>query len=263
MFGKVRAAIKAQETPVTRLLYKAVMMSRSISVPVIKPLHHFLYNEWVTRRSIWHSFWRVVYYEPMFKSQCKEVGAGFRMEYSGNGSSIISGELDVYLGDNVRMFDNTAFQGSRVGGRSVLNVGDNTYLSPMLRIMVADRVEIGRWCIVAAKFISDNSGHPISDVMARMTSGGGSPSLKSIKPITIGDFCFLGNQSVIYPGSVVGDGVVAQFGTHVKGRVPPFTLVGGNPMRIVGKLPIPAEIRNFVGDKRYQEYLEAHAKLDI
>lgn len=261
-YAKVRAAIKDQKTPLTRFLYKVAMGMRRLSMPVNKPFHGLLYKEWLLRRGAWHNFWRWFYYEPMFKSQCKEVGPGFRMEYAGNGSATISGELDVYLGSNVRMFDNTFFQGVRVGDRSVLRVGDNTYLSPMCRIMVAERIEIGDWCIVAAKFLSDNSGHPVSDVMARMTSGGGSPSLDSIKPITIGDFCFLGNQSVVYPGTTVGDGVVAQIGTHLKGNVPPFTLVGGNPMRIIGKLPVPEEIREIVGEERYQSYLKAHAEME-
>lgn len=262
-YVKLRAAIKEQKTPLTRCLYKLAMAVRGINMPVIKPFHGFLYKEWVGRRSLWHNFWRVFYYEPMFKSQLKEVGPGFRMEYAGNGSATLTGELEVYFGNYIRMFDNTFLQGVRVGGKSVLRVGDNTYLSPLLRIMVADRVEIGQWCIVAAKFISDNSGHPVTDVMGRMTSGGGLPSLDSVRPVTIGDFCFLGNQSVIYPGTTVGDGVVVQIGAHVKGKVPPFTLVGGNPMRIIGKLPIPEEIREIVGEERYQGYLKAHEELEL
>lgn len=261
-YASFRQSVKEQKTPFYRLLYKIATKVLCFSLPTIKPLHSFLYHEWRLRRSMWHSFWRVVYYEPMFRSQLKEVGPGFYMEYAGNGSSHILGELDVYLGSNIRMFDNVYFQGVRVGGRSVLRVGDNTYLAPRLRIMVAERVEIGSWCIIASCFIADNSGHPVRDVIIRLSSGGGLPSLESIKPVSIGDFCFLGSRSVVYPGTAIGDGVVAQIGTHVKGNVPPFTLVGGNPMRIIGKLPIPEEIREVVGEERYQGYLKAHEELD-
>ncbi|WP_272701658.1 acyltransferase [Desulfovibrio sp. Fe33] len=262
-YATFRRAVKEQKTPFYKLLYKIAVKVRRFSVPVIKPFHNFLYHEWLFRRGLWHNFWRVVYYEPMFKSQCVEVGPGFRMEYAGNGSTTVAGQVDIYFGKNIRMFDNTWIQGVPIGGRSVLKVGDDSYLSPMTRIIVAERVEIGKRCLVAAKFIADNSGHPISDVMGRMVSGGGLPSPGSIKPVKIGDFCLLGTQTIIYPGTVIGDGVVAQIGTHLKGNIPPFTIVGGNPMRILGKLPIPKEISEIVGEERYQGYLKAHEDLEI
>lgn len=256
--------VKKQETPFWAFLYKLLKGFTTFSVPVIKPFHRFLYSEWTTRRAVWHNFWRVVYYEPMFKSMCEEVGQNFKMWYAGNGSSTLGGNLRVRLGDNVTMFDNASFTGLGVMEETPeLVVGSNNYIGPLCRIIVAKNVTIGDWNLVGCSFIADNSGHPVKDVMNRLTSGGGAPSKKSIRPVTIGSYCFLGLRSKVYPGTVIGDGVVAQLGTHLSGNIPPFTLVGGNPVRIIGKLPIPDEIREKVGEERYQSYLDAHAKLDI
>ncbi|GAB7024014.1 acyltransferase [Salidesulfovibrio brasiliensis] len=259
----IKKRVKARETPFYDRLYRIAMGVRGLSFPVIGPLHRFLYKEWVFRRTVWHDFWRKAYYEPMFKSQCAEVGSNFRMQYAGNGSTTILGRLEIRLGSHVTMFDNTFFSGIISDERPRLTIGDHNYLAPLCRIVVAREVTIGNWNLVGCRFIADNSGHPVSDVEARLTSGGGLPSAKSIKPVRIGDFCYLATQTVVYPGTTVGDGVVAQIGTHLCGNIPPFTLVGGNPMRIIGKLPIPESMRERVGEERYQAYLKAHEDLEF
>jgi acetyltransferase-like isoleucine patch superfamily enzyme len=101
------------------------------------------------------------------------------------------------------------------------------------------------------------------DVMARMTSGGGSPEPDSIRPVTIGDFCWVGFDTVVYPGVTMGDGSMATIGTHVSRDVPPFCLVSGNPMKIRLKLPVPPELIDIVGEERYREYLEIQKQVKI
>lgn len=236
---------------------------RRFSIPVVSPLHSLLYNEWFLRTSLWHNFWRIFYYEPIFKSQCHFVGKNFRMEYAGNGSTKIFGKLKISLGENVTIFDNTVFVGLKVLESPELVVGDHTYLGPLVRIMVGKRVAIGRHCLITSKMITDNPGHPVDDVLARMGPSGGSPSPESIRPIAIGDFCFLPVETIVYPGVTVGDGVVARIGTHITRDVPPFCQVTGNPMRIVKKLPIPEELKTIVGEERFNHYLEAHRHLVV
>lgn len=255
--------IRRRETPLYDRLYRVAKFLRQISMPVIRPLHSMLYNEWCARTSLWHNFWRVVYYEPIFKSQCFAVGKNFRMEYAGNGSTKIFGNLQISLGNNVRIFDNTFFVGLKVFDAPQLVVGNDTYIGPELHILVGKRVEIGSHCLITSKMITDNPGHPIDNVLSRLESGGGTPSPDSIRPVIIGDFCFLPLDTIVYPGVTVGDGVVARIGTHISKDVPPFCQVAGNPMRIVRKLPIPEALKDIVGEKRYNRYLQVHSDLDL
>ena len=90
-----------------------------------------------------------------------------------------------------------------------------------------------------------------------------SPAKEDIRPVSIGDFCFLPLHTFVYPGVTIGDGVVARVGTHINFDVPPFCLVTGNPARIVKKLDIPHDIIKLVGRERYESYLEAHRILTL
>ncbi|UTF50711.1 acyltransferase [Desulfomicrobium sp. ZS1] len=254
--------IRRRETPFYERLYTLAKEVHGISFPMNKTLHGFLYREWVLRTSLWHEFWRVVYYEPMFKSQCVSVGANFKMHYAGNGSTKILGDLQIHIGSNVTMFDNVAFAGLKVLDKPELYIGDNTYIGPQVKFRVGRKVAIGKYCMIVSPFIADNPGHQIDDMMARMQSGGGCPKSESIRPVIVGDFCWLTLETAIYPGTVVGDGVVAKLGTHLSRTVPPFCLISGNPWKVERKLPIPEELKEIVGPERYESYLEAHREVD-
>jgi len=260
---KLVLRIKNQNTPFYRFLYQIAKKVFQFSVPCFPIFHGFLYNEWCLRTSVWHNFLRVIYYEPIFKSQCASVGKNFRMEYAGNGSAKIMGNLSINIGENVCVFDNTIFVGLKIMDRPELSIGDNSYIAPLVRFMVADRISIGTYCMIGARVITDNPGHSAKDVLARMTSGGGSPPKNAIRPVTIGDFCWLALDTVVYPGVTIGDGVVATLGTHISKDVPPFCQVAGNPMRIIRKLPIPEELIKIVGEDRFNFYLRAHDNLEL
>jgi acyl-[acyl carrier protein]--UDP-N-acetylglucosamine O-acyltransferase len=79
--------------------------------------------------------------------------------------------------------------------------------------------------------------------------------------VKIGDFCFLPQGTVVYPGVTVGDGVVARTGTHLSHDVPPFCHVVGMPGVIHKLLPIPAGLAEIVGPDRYRFYREEHRRL--
>jgi acetyltransferase-like isoleucine patch superfamily enzyme len=259
---RISLRIRKRETPFYDLVYKIAKRIRGFSIPCINPLHSFLYWERIIRTDLWHNFWRTVYYEPIFKSQCKMVGKNFTMAYAGNGTTRILGSLDLYFGDNVTIFDNTSFAGLKLFDNPSLHVGNSTYIGPLVRIFVASKIRIGNHSLIGSALITDNPGHSI-DVLERLKGSGGVPSLHGVKPVNIGDFCWLPLETVVYPGVTIGDGVVAKMATHVNRDVPPFCLIAGQPFRIIRKLPIPPELKAIVGEERYESYLAAHADLDI
>lgn len=262
-FREISVAVRRQETPFYACLYKIAKKISGASFPVLKPLHSFFYNEWALRTRLWHEFWRIIYYEPIFKSQCVHVGSGFKMHYAGNGTTRIHGNLQIHIGSNVTIFDRTTFIGLKVLDTPGLHIGNNTYIGPNVVFSVGNKISIGNHCLVGCNLITDNPGHPFDDVLARLQSGGGSPPAHTIRPTTIGDFCWLASETVVYPGTIIGDGVVARYGTHLNRTIPPFCFVGGNPWNILKKLPIPDELRSIVGDERFESYLEAHKTIDI
>ncbi len=256
-------AVRRRDTPFYDRLYRIGKWIRNPPMPCISPLHSLLYWEWSFRTSLWHNFWRIVYYEPIFKSQCRSVGPGFRMEYAGNGTTRIEGDLQLYLGSNVTIFDNTCLVGLKVFDKPELHIGDNTYIAPNVHLFVGREITIGSKCMVGSTIITDNPGHSVNNPMFRLEDSGGSPTADTIRPVHIGDFCMIAIGTYIYPGVTIGDGVVARLGTHITHSIPPFCLVAGNPGKIIRKLPIPRELIEVVGKERFESYIASHEGLDL
>jgi len=55
----------------------------------------------------------------------------------------------------------------------------------------------------------------------------------AVKPVRIGRRCFIGGGSVILPGITIGDESIVGAGAVVFHDVPPRTVVGGNPARVL------------------------------
>ena len=58
-----------------------------------------------------------------------------------------------------------------------------------------------------------------------------------VGPVVIGNHVTVGAKSIILPGVVIGDGAVVSAMSLVNKDVPPYTIVGGVPIRVLGVLP--------------------------
>jgi len=183
------------------------------------------------------------------------------MYYAGNGCTEIVGNPEIVLGDNVVIFDKTVFTGLKVFDKPKIVVGDNTYLGPQVRLFSAKEIRIGSHCLIGSEYIIDNPGHSVYDTSARLQPGGGTTPPEDVRPVRIGDFCWLPGHTYVYPGVHIEDGVVAGLGTHIMKSLPPFCRVGGNPARILRLIPLPEKLRGIVGENRFNEYREKHKSL--
>jgi acetyltransferase-like isoleucine patch superfamily enzyme len=62
-----------------------------------------------------------------------------------------------------------------------------------------------------------------------------------LKPVVLEDHSFIGVNSVIMPGVTVGKASVVASGAVVLTNVPPYTMVAGNPAKVVKTFPRPQE----------------------
>ena len=60
------------------------------------------------------------------------------------------------------------------------------------------------------------------------------------RPVTIGHSVWIGGSATILPGVTIGDGVTIGAGSVVTHDVPPYTVVAGNPARIIKHLTPPS-----------------------
>ena len=75
--------------------------------------------------------------------------------------------------------------------------------------------------------------HPTDPIQRRKTEYG--------KPIRIGKDCWIGGNAIILPGVTIGDGVTVGAGSVVTKDIEPFSVVVGNPARVIKKLEKPAD----------------------
>lgn len=59
-----------------------------------------------------------------------------------------------------------------------------------------------------------------------------------IKPVVLGDHSFIGVNAVILPGVTVGKASVVASGAVVSSDVPPYTMVAGNPAKVIKRFTI-------------------------
>ena len=116
-------------------------------------------------------------------------------------------------------------------------------LAPYLFAHAPERLILGRFCQVAdgAVFITASANHrrdgfstyPFAIFQSDFDSG--RPSLpQGPGPDTaIGHDVWIGKDARILPGAQIGDGVIVGAGAVVGGTVPPYSVVAGNPGRVV------------------------------
>lgn len=94
------------------------------------------------------------------------------------------------------------------------------------RIEIGDRVQVGANCTIV-----DTDFHPLTPEgrQANMAAG-------RYRSVIIQDDVFIGMNSLILKGVVIGEGSVIGAGSVVARNVPPRTIVAGNPARIVREL---------------------------
>lgn len=204
-----------------------------VSIPVSprsKVLFTFLYATHVTIRSSIFTLLRILWFEPLFRSQCSRVGPRFRMEQL----VFLQGIGNIAIGSDVHLAgkSNIGFCNS-VCDEPKVTIGDFTFLGHDCSIYAAESVSIGNHCLIAGGvIIRDYDGHPL-DYQARRKHL--SISADSIKPVTIGNDVWVGARAVVLKGTKIGDRSIIAAEAVVTKDVPSDCIVAGNPATVVKK----------------------------
>lgn len=54
-----------------------------------------------------------------------------------------------------------------------------------------------------------------------------------VRPVRIGEYCYIGAGALILPGAIIGPGAVIGAGAIVRGAIPAEVIAAGNPARII------------------------------
>jgi acetyltransferase-like isoleucine patch superfamily enzyme len=117
-----------------------------------------------------------------------------------------------------------------------LRVGSKTTIGPYCYIGCSGFITIGSNVMIAPRvgFFAENHNH--ADIERPMKFQG-----VTREAITIEDNCWIGSQSVILAGVTVGHDSIIAAGSVVTHSIPPFSVVGGVPARIIRSRLAPVE----------------------
>ena len=145
------------------------------------------------------------------------------------------GDLRIRIGERCMLNGHSSFVASKIFDAPTLTLGDRTNIGYGAVISVAKSVTIGsRVRIADGVFISDNPGHPLD---AERRGRGDPVDPEQVKPVVIEDDAWLGSRVTVLPGVTIGRGAVIGTGSVVTKSVAPYTVVAGNPARVIRVLP--------------------------
>ena len=100
---------------------------------------------------------------------------------------------------------------------------DGGFANENVTITCANHIKIGKNAHIAREaVIRDYDGHYIE-----------TPDYRTSKPVIIGDNVWIGYRAMILKGVTIGDGAVIAANSVVTKDVPPFSIVAGNPAKII------------------------------
>lgn len=159
--------------------------------------------------------------------RCDSVGKWTRLE----GRVIVNNRGTIRVGERVKIRAShvPVELGALPGG--VLEIGDRTFINSGTSICAQKSVVIGRGCAIGNyTLIMDSDFHTPGDHTQWPVA----------KPVVIEDDVWLAARVTVLKGVTIGRGAVVAAGAVVTKDVPPHTLVGGVPAKVIRALDVPS-----------------------
>nr|WP_321573709.1 acyltransferase [Nocardioides sp. Kera G14] len=125
---------------------------------------------------------------------------------------------------------------------SEVKIGTNTYVGSS-RIVCASSVTIGNDVLISwGCTLDDHHSHAVRwahrslDVRDEYRGRPKDWTNVKVAPIVVNDKAWIGFNSIILAGVTIGEGAVIGAGSVVTRDVPPYTIVGGNPARVIREI---------------------------
>lgn len=128
-----------------------------------------------------------------------------------------------------------------VGPQGRVSLGDYAHVTGGGRIICDSEVDIGDYALIGWNVLIMDTYRVPGDVEMRrheLERSALTPERRLVndgepRPVRIGRNVWVGFEACILPGVVIGEGAVIGARSVVRENVPPYTVVAGNPARIV------------------------------
>lgn len=209
----------------------------SIRIPATR-VHRALVMPYLGGRAAWFELQRIFFFQPLFEALCASVGAHTRVELCPDSKLPMVHNADLHLGERVRVSGRTSFSGARnAPSKPQIRIGDDSYVGHRCVLRAGTSITIGKHVLLASNaLLSGDPGHPL-EAVARRTQPAPAEDLTEI---VIEDDVWLAYNVTVVGNVRIGRGAVVAANAVVTKDVPPFTLVAGNPARVIRSLAQPS-----------------------
>ena len=230
--SSVMLKIRRGETPFYRWLRDTARRIVSSTLPLprfLNPLLRLGFNAQLMFMQGLRWMLSYFFYEPLFRGRCVSVGKHFRVWRM----PFVVGHASVVIGNNVNFFGKVdIFSGRQcdeprlvLGNR--VDIGHNVVFVVNKEIVIEDDVNVAS----GVRFM-DSDAHP-RETMARVADL--PAAVDEIKPVRIGRYAWIGQNSFIMKGVTVGEGAIIGVNSVVVNDIPAYSVAMGNPARVVVK----------------------------
>lgn len=153
-------------------------------------------------------------------------GSVGRHSYLGR-SVFIQRPKQLFLGENVRIYP--GMRAEMTTEQAKITIGDNVSVGQNFHVVSYNQeLHIGANTTISANVFISNVNHDYHeiDVHALMQK-------MIVKPTVIGEYCFIGYGAVLLPGTVLGRQCIVGANAVVSGKFPDYSVIAGNPARII------------------------------
>jgi acetyltransferase-like isoleucine patch superfamily enzyme len=149
---------------------------------------------------------------PFFKSRKIKIGRNL---------SVRGGKGNNSFGNNLLIYDNVVFECHNPKGQ--IQIGNDCVLSYGVIISCTNKIVIGNHVWIGEYSSIRDSTHNFSIHHSLKNS------IDIVAPITIGSNVWIGRNTLIMPGTSIGDNVVIGANSFVKGRCEDNSMYAGTP----------------------------------
>ena len=171
----------------------------------------------------------IIYKPTMFtKHQDAKVNIKNKFEFNKQWFEVENlrcGQLNLVKKSTLNVDNFSVYAGCSIGVQegAILTLGTG-YMNFNSTIRCRDKITIGNHVYIAEEvLIRDSDDHDIISDKSHISK----------KPINIGNHVWIGSRATILKGVTIGDGAIIAAGAVVTKDVPPNTLVGGVPARVI------------------------------
>jgi acetyltransferase-like isoleucine patch superfamily enzyme len=179
--------------------------------------------------------YKIKYKKSLFK---KNSILGKNFNTSANSNCFSYNRLSIQIGDNCEI---CGILSTNNTGKII--IGSRTTIRYNSVVSSVNKIFIGSDVIISNNVrIYDHNSHPIEPSKRREMTAQGFygklwvAELSANKPVTISDNVWIGEHSLILKGVTIGIGSIVASSSVVTKDVPEYTIVAGNPAKIVKRI---------------------------